>query len=262
MAMKKYILDLEVVDNRRLNHEYVVIDVTHKEQLPDMVPGQFVEVLVEGSQTTFLRRPISIHDFNPETNIMSLLIQEIGDGTRIMGALSKGDTMNVMFPLGNWFSMPDKEENILLIGGGCGIAPLLFMGRELNKIGIRPHYILGARKADGIFEVDAYEKYGEVHITTEDGSIGKKGYVIHHDILWDEKQKFDRIYTCGPDAMMRVVAKYAMKNNIYCEASLENMMACGFGVCLCCVVDTNDGHKCTCTDGPVFNVKNLKEWQI
>ena len=260
--MKKHVLDLEVVNNIRLNNEYVVIDVTHTDKLPEMMPGQFVQVLVEDSPTTFLRRPISIHDYDPESNIMSLLIQEVGDGSRKMALLEPGDTMNVITPLGNWFTMPEKGENVLLIGGGCGIAPLLYMGREMNKKGIRPQFLLGARKAEGIFLIDKYKAWGDVYITTEDGSVGKKGYVIHHDILWNKKQTFDRIYTCGPDPMMKVVAKYAQKNNIYCEASLENLMACGFGVCLCCVVDTNEGHKTSCVDGPIFNVKDIKEWQI
>lgn len=260
--MKKHVLDLEVIDNRRLNDEFVVIDVTHTELLPEMKPGQFIQVLVEGSPSTFLRRPISIHDYNTETNTMSLLIQEIGEGTKKMAQLRPGDKMNVIMPLGNWFTMPEKGENVLLIGGGCGVAPLLHFGRELSAKGIKPHYLLGARKASGIFELENYKAFGHVHITTEDGSLGQKGYVVHHDILWDKSVKFQRIYTCGPDAMMRVVAKYAMKNGIFCEASLENMMACGFGVCLCCVVDTNEGHKNTCTEGPVFNVKDIKEWQI
>lgn len=260
--MKKHVLDLEVVSNIRLNDEYVVVAVTHTEKLPDMLPGQFVQVLVEDSPTTFLRRPISIHDYDPETNIMSLLIQEVGDGTRKMAKLGPGDTMNMLIPLGNWFTMPKEGDNVLLIGGGCGIAPLLFLGREMNKIGVRPHFLIGARTQERIFLIDRYKALGDVHITTEDGSVGKKGYVVHHDILWDENLKFDRIYTCGPDPMMKVVAKYAQKNNIYCEASLENMMACGFGVCLCCVIDTDKGHKNTCTEGPIFNVKNIKEWQI
>jgi dihydroorotate dehydrogenase electron transfer subunit len=260
--MKKYILDLSVVDNRRLNHEYVVIDVTHSEKLPEMRPGQFVEVRVDGSPTTFLRRPISIHDYNPKTNVLSLLVQEIGDGTRKLAQIQQNDKLNIMFPLGNWFTLPHKNEKVLLIGGGCGIAPLLFLGRIINEMGGNVEYLLGARKADGILELDVYKQFGKVHITTEDGSMGTKGYVVHHPVLWDESSKFDRIYTCGPDAMMRVVAKYALKNDITCEASLENTMACGFGVCLCCVTQTTAGHKCVCTDGPVFNVKDLKEWQI
>lgn len=260
--MKKHVIDLSVVDNRRLNHEYVVIDVTHNNKLPDMHPGQFVEIRVDGSPGTFLRRPISIHDYNATTNILSLLVQEVGEGTRKLAKAVKNDTLNIMLPLGNHFSVPAVNERVLLVGGGCGIAPLLFLGRKINEMGGAVEYLLGARKADGILELETYQQYGKVHITTEDGSLGAKGYVIHHPVLWDESNRFDKIYTCGPDAMMRVVAKYALKNNIECEASLENTMACGFGVCLCCVTQTTKGHKCVCTDGPVFNVKDLKEWQI
>ena len=97
-----------------------------------------------------------------------------------------------------------------------------------------------------------------MHITTEDGSVGTKGYVIHHPVMRTQSPEFDMIYTCGPDAMMRVVAKYAGNHQIKCEVSLENHMACGFGACLCCVANTIDGHKCTCTDGPIFDSTYLK----
>jgi len=255
--MKKYIDDFNVIKNERLNHEYVVLTVQHPATMPQMLPGQFVEVRVDNGPNTFLRRPISIHDVDFVNNTMKLLIQEIGDGTRLMGALKVGDKLNLMYPLGNQFSLPNKER-VLLVGGGCGIAPLLFLGRVLLDNGIKPQFLLGARTAQGLISLDEFRQLGEVHITTEDGSVGTKGYVIHHPVMRTQSPEFDMIYTCGPDAMMRVVAKYAGNHQIKCEVSLENHMACGFGACLCCVANTIDGHKCTCTDGPIFDSTYLK----
>ena len=108
-------------------------------------------------------------------------------------------------------------------------------------------------------QLDDFAKFGDVCITTEDGSLGEKGFVTNHSIL--NTKLFDTIYTCGPKPMMVAVAKYAAGKDISCEVSLENTMACGFGACLCCVENTVEGHVCVCTEGPVFNTRKLK-WQI
>ena len=250
--------DLIVTAKQQLNNQYFLLKLTSKECLPKMFPGQFVEVLVENSTTTFLRRPLSIHFVDTSSNELWLLIQAIGDGTRKMGELVIGQTVNLIYPLGNSFSIPSTPQKVLLIGGGVGVAPLLMLGEALKKKSIEPIFLLGARSKNDLLELDEFAKYGKVYTTTEDGSHGEKGFVTHHSIL---KEQFDKIYTCGPTPMMKAVATYAMKNSIDCEASLENTMACGIGACLCCVQDTKEGHKCVCTDGPVFNIKDLK-WQI
>lgn len=250
--------DLIVTANEQLNNQYFLLKLTSKETLPEMLPGQFAEVLVDNSSTTFLRRPISIHFVDTANNELWLLVQKIGDGTRKMGEFVVGQSVNLLFPLGNSFSMPSSHQKVLLIGGGVGVAPLLMMGVELQKKSIQPVFLLGARSKNDLLELDVFAKYGKVYTTTEDGSHGEKGYVTHHSQL---KEKFDKLYTCGPTPMMKAVAAYALKNNIECEVSLENSMACGIGACLCCVEDTKEGHKCVCTDGPVFNIKDLK-WQI
>ncbi len=255
--MKKYIDDFTVIKNERLNYEYVILTLKHPDKMPDMLPGQFVEVRVDNGSNTFLRRPISIHDVDMEDNTMKLLIQEIGEGTQLMGQLAVGDKCNLVYPLGNSFALPNKNR-VLLVGGGCGIAPLLFMGRYLKANGIKPQFLLGARSAEGLIALNAFKELGEVFTTTEDGSVGTKGFVIHHPVMKTQTPEIDQIYTCGPEAMMKVVAKYARNHDIKCQVSLENHMACGFGACLCCVADTLDGNKCTCTDGPVFDSTYLK----
>ena len=256
--MKKYVLDLRVTENLALHTHYVLLKATSPDgsKLPEMLPGQFAELRVDGSPTTFLRRPISVNFVDVKRNEVWFLIQLVGDGTRRLSTLKSGDVLNAVLPLGNSFSLPEKNEKVLLIGGGVGTAPMLFLGSYLRNAGFVPHFLLGARSSRDILQKEQFEALGIVDVTTEDGSCGEKGYVTQHSIL--NKVRFEQIYTCGPKPMMVAVAKYAKSNQIECEVSLENTMACGIGACLCCVEKTKDEHHvCVCTEGPVFNIENL-----
>ncbi len=259
--MKKHLSDLTISANISLNNQYFLLKLTQNEPLPEMHAGQFVQLLIDKSADTFLRRPISIHFVDRTTNEMWLLVQKVGKGTHKLAEYVAGDVINVMYPLGNSFSepLPLVEKEILLVGGGVGVAPLLLLGAQLRAKNLNPTFLLGARSTQDLLELDVFARFGEVFCTTEDGSQGEKGYVTQHSILTNKR--FDKIYTCGPTPMMKAVAKYAINQAIDCEVSLENTMACGIGACLCCVEDTQEGHKCVCTDGPVFNIKDLK-WQI
>ena len=260
IVMKKYILNLKVVSVDFLSDKHVLIKLTDENPLPEIVPGQFVEVKVENSPTTMLRRPISINFVDRERNELWLLVAMVGDGTRQLGKLKVGDTLNCVLPLGNGFSMPQKAgEKILLVGGGVGVAPLLYFGQCIKNAGSEPIFLLGARKASDLLEMDEFAKIGRVCITTEDGSAGEQGFVTNHSIL--QRESFDMVCTCGPKPMMVNVARYAKKAGVECEVSLENKMACGVGACLCCVEKTVKGNQCVCKDGPVLNIKNLL-WQI
>lgn len=225
-----------------------------------MLPGQFAELRVDGSATTFLRRPISINFVDKERNEVWFLIQTIGEGTRRLAELTKGDILNVILPLGNTFTIPEhSSDKLLLVGGGVGTAPMLYLGEQLFRKGYSPIFLLGARSSKDLLQLDDFAKYGRVYTTTEDGSHGEKGYVTQHSLL--QQERFSRIYTCGPKPMMMAVAQYAKSRNISCEVSLENTMACGIGACLCCVENTTEGHICVCTEGPVFDINKLL-WQI
>jgi dihydroorotate dehydrogenase electron transfer subunit len=254
--MAKRIEDLKIISNKRLTNDFFVLELLSHEILPALKPGQFAQVRVDGSRETFLRRPISIHDVNYKKNSFKLLIQVTGKGTGTLSRLGNGDLLNLIYPLGNSFSIPGENEKILIIGGGCGIAPLLFLGKYLKSIGYSPDILLGFRNNDRVIEFEEYLKVGNVYLTTEDGSKGEKGFVTDHSLL--SAERFDKIYCCGPDSMMKAVADYCRTNNISCEVSLENLMACGIGACLCCVVETTRGNICTCTDGPVFNINDLR----
>ena len=255
--MKKYIIDLTVSSMERLSPKHVLLKLTDSKPLPDMLPGQFVEVRVDGSPRTFLRRPVSINYVDKVNNELWLLVAMIGDGTRQLGSLKVGDMLNCVLPLGNGFSAL-SAENSLLIGGGVGVAPLLYLGAEMRRQGVKPTFLLGGRTAADLLELDLFNKYGRVCVTTEDGTMGEKGFVTNHSVL---AEHFEHIYTCGPKPMMMAVARYAKQKGIECEVSLENMMACGLGACLCCVEKTTVGNLCVCKEGPVFNIKQLL-WQI
>ena len=300
--MKKFVLDLKVKSVEKVHERYVLIRLTDEQPLPEMQPGQFVEVRVDGSPATFLRRPISINFVDRQANELWLLVACVGDGTRRLAQLQPGDTLNCMLPLGNGWTLPQPlpvwegsghthaqslstplphreglGESRLLVGGGVGVAPLLYLGAVLRQSGVEPTFLLGARSKKDLLMLQEFEKYGRVLVTTEDGSLGERGFVTNHSVL--QQEHFDLIQCCGPTPMMKAVARYARQSGTACEVSLENLMACGLGACLCCVekVKTSPNpseggefetsnlkpettNVCVCKEGPVFNINRLL-WQ-
>ncbi|MEI6122822.1 MAG: dihydroorotate dehydrogenase electron transfer subunit [Bacteroidota bacterium] len=257
--MRKFIDNLTVCSKRILNNDYFIIGLTKAEPLPEMLPGQFAEIKIENNPAVFLRRPISVHDVDYDNNILYLLIKIVGKGTQTLSELEIDTLVNLIYPLGNTFTISDIS-NVILVGGGCGIAPLLYLARHLYNKKIKTTILLGGRTASDILEAEAFKAFGAVYISTDDGTLGEKGFVTKNSIM-NQLSDFDRLYCCGPLPMMKVLAAMAKHNNVDCEVSLENTMACGIGACLCCVTETVHGNKCVCTEGPVFNTNQLK-WQI
>ena len=254
--MKK-VEDFIVLNHKWLNYKTFIIELEATDRLPAIQPGNFAEIEIANSPKVFLRRPFSVYDVNYETNTLSFFVKVVGEGTRLLGEMRKGEKLSLIYPLGNSFSVPDSGR-ILVVAGGSGVAPFILYGRELQKNRVNITFLFGARTADEIVLADQFRSLGNVLITTEDGSLGEKGLVTQHSLFSKGDLPFDFIATCGPDPMMKAIAKIAGERNIRCEASLENTMACGFGACLCCIVPTVNGNKCVCTEGPVFNVIDLK----
>lgn len=252
--MKKQILDLELLSLEKLNAKNVLLKL-HCPIDGEILAGQFVEVRIDNQKDVFLRRPISVHYYSEEKHELWLLVQLVGKGTKAIATLEKGTKINLILPLGNGFTLPKKAQKSLLVGGGVGVAPLLYLGKMLKEKGCEVVFLLGARSAADLMQIACFEQFGKVLITTEDGSEGERGFVTQHSV-W--QNKFDKIFSCGPTPMMKAVAQKAREAKTDCEVSLENTMACGLGACLCCVTETNEGHKCVCTDGPVFNINELK----
>ncbi|MCX6270328.1 MAG: dihydroorotate dehydrogenase electron transfer subunit [Bacteroidetes bacterium] len=257
--MSKVIHDLIILENRQPGPEYHVLVCKAPETLPVCYPGQFAEVAVPSSTHAFLRRPFSIHNVDYQNNTISFLIKMVGQGTRTLGQLPTGTVLNAIYPLGKGFSL-NQAEPVLLVGGGCGIAPLLFLAKTLKLNGYTVHCLLGGRSADDLVEIPEFRETAEVYLTTEDGTQGEKGFVTQHSIF-RELAGFTRVFACGPEGMLRAVALASRAAGVSCEVSLENNMACGIGACLCCVVETRKGNRCVCTEGPVFNVLDLKGWE-
>lgn len=259
MNAKKIIENLKVIENNILSTDYFILTLGSQKPLPEMHPGQFAEIKVENNAQVFLRRPISIHDVDYVKNELYLLIRIVGEGTQTLSNLKKGDNLNLVYPLGNTFNT-NNIHSALLIGGGCGIAPMLYLARKLKELKINTTILIGGRTTHDILEAEKFETFGKVCIATDDGSAGEKGFLTHHSVM-KKLSDFDRVFTCGPEPMMKAVARLAKAADIDCEVSLENTMACGIGACLCCVTETKSGNKCVCTEGPVFNINSLT-WQI
>ena len=258
--MKKYVMDWVVFDNQRLDDRHLLLILNPSNGImPEMRPGQFVQLKSNASQDTFLRLPISINYIDEEKKQLWLMVQMIGEGTKALANLRRNDILNLVLPLGNGFSIDKAQGRVLLVAGGVGIAPMLYTGKALKERGVVPTFLIGARSGNIILEKELFENLGKLYVTTEDGSLGEKGFVTQHSIL--NKEKYDMIMVCGPKPMMIAVARYAKNTRTDCEVSLENMMACGLGACLCCVEKTVKGNVCVCSEGPVFNIKQLT-WQI
>lgn len=257
--MSKHIHDFEVISNQHYSRAYFVLKLRCRVTLPAILPGQFAQVQVPASAGVYLRRPISFYDVDNELNTVSLLIKSVGPGTRALELLQIGDQLNMVYPLGNHFNLPSGKK-ALLVGGGVGIAPMLLLAKHLHENGFLPDVVIGGRTEEDIVGLEKLESLARVYIATDNGSLGIKGLVTEHPVLRENAREYSKIYACGPDPMMKAVAGIAGNFGIECEVSLEQMMACGIGACLCCVVGTTSGNKTSCVDGPVFNTRELKSW--
>lgn len=253
-------MDFVVVETMRFGNSAACLTLTPVSgEIPEILGGQFVNILLRGVDGIILRRPISVNYVDYDKKHLMLLIKNAGRGTAALCDANPGDILRILLPLGNGFNHDTKHKKPLLIGGGIGTAPMLYWGKLLANQGITPRFLLGARSATDILQLEYFEKIGECECATEDGSLGFKGLVTQHPCFTGDD--YDVIYACGPMPMLKAVASEAKKRGIECVVSLENKMACGLGACLCCVESTTTGNRCTCTDGPVFNINELT-WEI
>jgi len=254
--MKKYNEELLLLENKPLNHDNYRLVLQAERDLSEIFPGQFVNIKIKKAGV-LLRRPFSVFDINKEKRTISLLIKILGKGSKVLTTCKPGEKIDVIYPLGKGFSLPDKNDNILLVGGGVGVAPLLFLAKMSGIPSENVSVIIGAKDRGEHISVENYKLFGNFYFATEDGSMGTKGFVTNVPEFTDHLSEYDKIYTCGPSPMMKAIVKEALKRNIFCEVSLESKMACGIGICLCCVEKTTTGNRCVCKDGPVFNAKEL-----
>ncbi len=235
----------------KINKDYFIIYIKNKEFALKSKPGQFFELLPMGNYKGLLRKPISI--YNIENDTIGFMIKKIGYGTKYLSQLKVGDFIDFLGPLGNSFNIP-MNQKVMLISGGIGYAPLFYLSKELKNKHNSVIWIHGGRSEKDIFD-------SNIMNYTNDGSYGKKGFVTSNLEKILEVEKIEKVFTCGPQIMMKEISKITQKKEINTEVSLESYMACGIGVCKGCSVlikkNNENVYKTVCKDGPIFNSKEV-----
>ena len=220
-------------------------------------PGQFVHLRVATGADIILRRPFSIHRAYGER--VEILYQILGAGTLRLAETHVGDSaMDLVGPLGHGWQAPAGLSHALLVTGGLGAAPLGMFAEQLAARGVAVSVAMGAPSAERLVARALYEDVARrVEIATDDGSAGEHGFVTGPAERLLAEERFDAVYTCGPESMQRAIAVLAAEHGVPCQVSLERLMACGIGACLSCVVSTTGGLKRACVDGPVFSAEEV-----
>lgn len=246
--MPKHLENAVILQNRKVAAGMYEITLSSPTIAAEAKPGQFLHVQVSDAAVPLLRRPISIADVTVDRIV--LLYRVIGKGTEVLSQRKQGETISLLGPLGHGFPTDElKDKKTLLIGGGVGIAPLIYVANTVGSSDI----LMGGRTKDDLFWTSYYGACEDIYVTTDDGSMGMKGFTVDvlPQILTDKT--YDAICTCGPEIMMKRVAQIAKEYQVPCYVSLEKHMACGLGACLSCTCEAVDGtRKKVCSHGPVF----------
>lgn len=259
---EKYEEIVTVLSQRSLGNDIYDLVLQTKNIARAAKAGQFVSVY-SNDKSKLLPRPISLCGIDREKGTLRLVYRVTGQGTGTeeFSRLKEGDTVKLLGPLGNGFTV-ESGKKAFLIGGGIGVPPMLQLAKEMRAAGENLQVVMGYRNAD-TFLLDEFEAVAETFVATEDGSLGTKGNVI--DAIKNEKLNADVIYACGPTPMLRALKNYAEENNMVCYISMEERMACGIGACLACVCKSRDkdahsnvNNKRICKEGPVFNAKEVE----
>lgn len=258
--MKYHIPKAQVKRHDQTAEKIYLLSFEAREIAGDAIPGQFVHIKVADGYDPLLRRPISICCVDRKQGLVTIWYQVVGKGTELLSHVKPGETIDVIGPLGRGFDTELSDENIFLIGGGMGIAPLLFLAGQLDKENKVTAFFGGRNRA--MLEPVSELTTVEYETATEDGSLGQKGFVtelLHRRL---EVEKPARIYACGPHGMLEQVARLAKQYSLPLQVSLETLMACAVGACLGCTCEKGRSEKPgwvkVCKDGPVFWEQEVK----
>ncbi|MFZ5943033.1 MAG: dihydroorotate dehydrogenase electron transfer subunit [Bacillota bacterium] len=252
------ILKLKILENKKILPDFYYMVLSAPRMAQEAAPGQFVMLNTSDTLDPFLKRPISINRIDQEKGTISLIYQVVGKGTSLLTKKSAGEEIQVIGPLGKGFTWTQQDKTVALVGGGCGIAPLVALAEELVKNGKQVFVLLGSQCKDKLLSEDEFKELGTtVMVATDDGSYGRRGFVTELLEELIQKKRIDQVYCCGPLPMTKAVVKITKKSFIPCQISLEERMGCGIGACIGCVtkVRRQDGtidYKKVCHDGPVF----------
>ncbi|MDY2787884.1 MAG: dihydroorotate dehydrogenase electron transfer subunit [Atopobium sp.] len=225
-----------------------------------IIPGQFVNIAVPGDPSHIVRIPLSYSASDPQAGTIEIVYALVGEGTRRLASMKPGDGSNLVGASGNGWQIHDDDTRVLLVAGGVGVTPLIGLARELADSNTVFDMVIGAQTKDRLWGSDQAHAAGaaQVVITTDDGSCGLKGFTTDGMKQLLATHSYDRVFTCGPQIMMKGIAQVALEHAIPCEVSLERMMTCGFGAChVCNVAMVGGSYKRCCTEGPVFDATEV-----
>lgn len=247
----------KVISNEKLSPQYWRLSFDAPDLAREVKPGQFVHIRTdEGGLQPFFRRPFSVYRAQ---KYVEIFYDVVGPGTKLLSLKKKGDTLDVLGPLGVPFKMPPEgSKQVIMVAGGIGIAPMLILSDVLKNKKYDFVLLFGGRDRGHVYPMKEFKDNGvKVHIATDDGSVGTKGRV---SVLFDKIEKNPGrtfIYTCGPNPMMKAVQAFASQHGIKAQAACEEIMACALGACLGCSIETKNGFKTVCYDGPAFDLDEV-----
>jgi dihydroorotate dehydrogenase electron transfer subunit len=245
-----------ILETNRVTEDLWAIHLRAPQIARESRPGQFVHVRLSDGIDPLLRRPMSIYRIGPDT--IDLLVRMTGRGSRMMVERPAGETLDCLGPLGNGFTVHPTTRNLLMVGGGSGVAPLVALAEQSVAKELSVVLLFGARSADRVFPSSLLPPEVEYAVATNDGSMGRQGMVT--DLMTDYLGWADAVYACGPHQMFLSMLDVARRVNLQksVQVSMEENMACGVGACFGCVVETRRGEmKSVCEDGPVFEMRHL-----
>jgi len=248
----------KIVYLSQIAHDYYKLGFVWKTS-NDPKPGQFITLRIGESSVPLLRRPFALSLFDDEEKISELIFLKRGTGTRVLAGAKPGESLDVIGPLGNPFPQPDKRSFPVLVAGGVGIGPILFLAQVLRARNIDFLLLAGSRNAEFLPVKTIEERVTSALLFTDDGTDGIRGTPLDYLSTVLEDHPNAEVFACGPDGMLRGCVKICEDHGKPCWVSVEQVMACGVGACMGCAVRLSDGvsYARACTEGPVFNARDL-----
>lgn len=255
----------DILENACVGPELYLMTLSSPIIASTVEPGQFVHMKVPGREAHILRRPFSVYARRERAGTLEILYRTVGSGSAHMSTLEPEDEgVELIGPVGRAWRPPADVRRALLVGGGVGAAPLFMLAETLVEAEVRTDVVLGAQTETELVCRRRYEALlaSAPSCATDDGSFGRAGFCVSlvEESLAEARKTdtpYDYLAVCGPEPLMRIVADMAREQGVCCEVSLERRMACGVGACLSCVVDTVDGKRRACVDGPVFDADKV-----